>query len=309
MAETKTTTPQTRNQTPLYIVCIALLVAVVLAIVGFVGKNTANQQNAELTAQLEELTATKADLEEQVTAMTAGLEGKDEEITKLNTLLENLEAVRADLENQLSSAVTLSTDTQAQLTEEQDREVFFSKIFRIYASVLFCCVAGVIWLCRPMMHLFKAEYYDGWIFVPFLTLCSMCTCLNQFLNSIYVVYKRSTGSLVTMLCGAVLNLILNYCFILAWGPWGVTPASFLGLLLVFLLRAYSTRGLLEVDFHPGWLLLNLVLVLAEIFCIMRLENWVIPVTVLTAIVCAINFREIFSMLNKLVGKFLHRKKE
>lgn len=116
MAETKTTTPQTRNQTPLYIVCIALLVAVVLAIVGFVGKNTANQQNAELTAQLEELTATKADLEEQVTAMTAGLEGKDEEITKLNTLLENLEAVRADLENQLSSAVTLSTDTQAQLT-------------------------------------------------------------------------------------------------------------------------------------------------------------------------------------------------
>ena len=88
MAETKTTTPQTRNQTPLYIVCIALLVAVVLAIVGFVGKNTANQQNAELTAQLEELTATKADLEEQVTAMTAGLEGKDEEITKLNTLLE-----------------------------------------------------------------------------------------------------------------------------------------------------------------------------------------------------------------------------
>ena len=54
---------------------------------------------------------------------------------------------------------------------------------------------------------------------------------------------------------------------------------------------------------------NLALVLAEIFCIMRLENWVIPVTVLTAIVCAINFREIFSMLNKLVGKFLHRKKE
>ena len=34
----------------------------------------------------------------------------------------------------------------------------------------------------------------------------------------------------------------------------------------------------------------------------------IPVTVLTAIVCAINFREIFSMLNKLVGKFLHHKK-
>ena len=60
-----------------------------------------------------------------------------------------------------------------------------------------------------------------------------------------------------------------------------------------------------------WILYGLcalALVLAEIFCIMRLENWVIPVTVLTAIVCAINFREIFSMLNKLVGKFLYHKK-
>ena len=52
-----------------------------------------------------------------------------------------------------------------------------------------------------------------------------------------------------MLAGAVLNLILNYLLILKWGPWGVTPASFLSLMLVFLLRAYSTRGLLEIDFH------------------------------------------------------------
>ena len=131
------------------------------------------------------------------------------------------------------------------VTEETDREAFFSKIFRVYASVLFCCVAGIIMLCQLLMRVFKAEYFDAWTFVPFLTLCSMLTCLNQFLNSVYVVYKRSAGSLFTMLAGAVLNLILNYLFILQWGPWGVTPASFLSLMLVFLLRAYSTRGLLE----------------------------------------------------------------
>ena len=148
------------------------------------------------------------------------------------------------------------------VTEETDREAFFSKIFRVYASVLFCCVAGIIMLCKVLMRVFKAEYFDAWTFVPFLTLCSMLTCLNQFLNSVYVVYKRSTGSLFTMLAGAVLNLILNYLFILQWGPWGVTPASFLSLMLVFLLRAYSTRGLLEIDFHPAWLVLNLALVLA-----------------------------------------------
>ncbi len=192
------------------------------------------------------------------------------------------------------------------VTEEQDREAFFSKIFRVYASGMFCCVAGVVLFCRPMMHLFKAEYYGGWTFVPFLTLCSMCTCLNQFLNSVYVVYKRSSGSFYTMLAGAVLNIALNWAFIRLWGPWGVTPASFISLLLVFLLRAVSTRGLLRIDFHPGWLALNLALVLGEIWCLMNLQNWVLPVAALTAVVCAVNFREVYSLLQKLLGRFLRR---
>ena len=37
----------------------------------------------------------------------------------------------------------------------------------------------------------REDYFLGWQFVPFLTLASMCTCLNNFLNSVYVVYKRS----------------------------------------------------------------------------------------------------------------------
>ena len=187
------------------------------------------------------------------------------------------------------------------VTEEEDRAAFFSKIFRVYASVLFCCAAGIIWLCHPLMYLFRADYYDAWQFVPFLVLASMCTCLNNFLNSVYVVYKRSSGSLVTMLAGAVLNLVLNFAFILWFGPVGVTSASFLSLLLVFALRAYSTRGLLVIDFHIGRMLLNLGLILAEIAVLFFVEAWVLPVTLLTALVCAVNFREVFSMAQKLLG--------
>ena len=38
------------------------------------------------------------------------------------------------------------------VTEEEERARFFTKIFRTYSSVLFCCAAGIIWLCRPVMH-------------------------------------------------------------------------------------------------------------------------------------------------------------
>ena len=195
------------------------------------------------------------------------------------------------------------------MTEESERSAFFSKVFRVYAAVMFCCVAGVIWLCQPMMHVFREDYFLGWQFVPFLTLASMCTCLNNFLNSVYVVYKRSTSSFYTILVGAVVNLVLNFLFIRWFGPWGVTMASFISLLIVFLLRAYSTHGLLEIDFHPAWMLLNLGLIFVEIAMLFKLEHWVLPVTVLTFAICLLNFREVFAMVEKLLGMVLHRRKK
>ena len=195
------------------------------------------------------------------------------------------------------------------VTEEEERETFFNRVFRAFASVLFCCAAGIIWLCQPLMNLFRADYFEAWQFVPFLVLASMCTCLNNFLNSVYVVYKRSSSSLVTMLAGAALNLVLNYLFILWFGPVGVTSASFLSLLLVFLLRAYSTRGLLVINFQPGRMLVNLGLILAEIWALFFLTEWVVPVTVLTALVCAFNAREVLGTAAKLLGMVkgrLHR---
>lgn len=187
------------------------------------------------------------------------------------------------------------------VTEEEERQVFFSKIFLSYASILFCCAAGLILFCRPLMHIFRESYYAAWQFVPFLALASMCTCLNQFLNSIYVVYKRSTSSLYTMLAGAVVNVALNFAFIKLLGPWGVTLASFLSLVLVFLLRAYSTRGLLEIDFHPQWLLLNLALVVAEIAVLLLVENWILPTLLLTVLVLGLNSREVLRMAQRLLG--------
>ena len=52
------------------------------------------------------------------------------------------------------------------VTEEEGRARFFTKIFRTYSSVLFCCAAGIIWLCRPVMHVMKSNYYYAWHFVP-----------------------------------------------------------------------------------------------------------------------------------------------
>ena len=138
------------------------------------------------------------------------------------------------------------------------RDRFFTKIFRTYSSVLFCCAAGIIWLCRPVMHIMKSNYYYAWHFVPFLVLASTCSCFNQFMNSVYVVTKKSSRSMVTMMAGAISNCIMNYFFIKWWGPIGATYASFLGLALVFTLRSIDANRMIHMHVHPGRVLLNSV---------------------------------------------------
>ena len=64
------------------------------------------------------------------------------------------------------------------VTEEEGRARFFTQIFRTYSSVLFCCAAGIIWLCRPVMHVMKSNYYYAWHFVPFLVLASTLQLLQ-----------------------------------------------------------------------------------------------------------------------------------
>ena len=149
------------------------------------------------------------------------------------------------------------------VTEEKGRAAFFSRVFGIYQALLFCCCSGIILLCRPMMFMFKSNFYDAWQFVPMLTLATLFNCFNQFLNSVYMVEKRSTLSLYTMLAGAIANCALNWALIPLMGPNGATLASLISYVIVFVLRAINTRGLIHMSFAPLRLTINCVLIGVE----------------------------------------------
>jgi len=41
---------------------------------------------------------------------------------------------------------------------------------------------------------------------------------------------------------------------------------------------------------------------------MNLTHWALPVVGITAVVCVLNIREVLSMLDTLIGKFLKKRK-
>ena len=194
------------------------------------------------------------------------------------------------------------------VTEEEGRAQFFTKIFRTYSSVLFCCAAGIIWLCRPVMHIMKSNYYTAWHFVPFLALASTCSCFNQFLNSVYVVNKKSTHSLWTMLAGAVSNCIMNYFFIKWWGPVGATYASFLGLGVVFTLRAIDAHSMIGMSIHPARVLLNFAVLAGEALVLLaEVPLYGLWTGLITLGIILYNFAGVWAMARILLPKLLGRR--
>ena len=194
------------------------------------------------------------------------------------------------------------------VTEEKGRAAFFSRVFAIYQALLFCCCSGIILLCRPLMFMFKSNFYDAWQFVPMLTLATLFNCFNQFLNSVYMVEKRSTLSLYTMLAGAIANAGLNWALIPLMGPNGATLASLISYFIVFVLRAINTRGLMHMSFAPLRLTINCALIGVEtVFMLQETPGWPVWCTLLTVVICLFNLQGILSMLRQLLRRRAPRK--
>ncbi len=194
------------------------------------------------------------------------------------------------------------------VTEEEGREVFFSRIFRLYSGILFCCAAGILWLCQPLMSVFRANFFQSWRFVPFLTIAAIFTCFNQFFSSIYVVYTCSANALYTMLVGAVTNLFLNWWFIRSYGPIGAALASAISLGLVFLLRALDTRRFLRVRFAPKRIVFSLAILMAEAFVMLQeVRGWPIITTLLTAAMIFYHWNSVWGMVRLLLPKLFGRR--
>ena len=127
-------------------------------------------------------------------------------------------------------------------------------------------------------------------------------------NSVYVVNKKSTRSMITMMAGAVSNCIMNYFFIKWWGPVGATYASFLGLALVFTLRAIDAHRMIGMQVHPGRVLANAAALVIEAFVLLaETPLYGLWTGIITALIILYNFAGVWAMARVLLPKLLGRR--
>lgn len=195
------------------------------------------------------------------------------------------------------------------VTENKDKShsKFYSEIFKSFQGAIFVAGSFFIVTAKLITKILLAEsYYDSWQFIPTLIFATVFSCFVVFLGNIYLAEKKNVASLITTLCGAALNLILNGPFVLLWGAHGAAIATLLSYFLVFLLRAIHLNKLnREMNFSCILVSLNTIVMLVQTFImITELPYWILWQALCILVLLIINYKALF----EIVKKVLNRKK-
>ena len=171
--------------------------------------------------------------------------------------------------------------------------------------------AGLILICRIMVDLMVAtEYYESWRFIPVLILATIFSSFSGFLSSIYMVQKDGKSNLLTMMAGAISNIVMNIILIPKWGAQGAAIATFISYLIVFMLRAAGTKKFIDINISPVFMAVNVLLTIAlAVVMVNEISYWIIVSILLTAVIIAFNFIPLFTFVKSLLKSLLGKKKK
>lgn len=190
------------------------------------------------------------------------------------------------------------------------RNRFFSKVFNAYTSLLFCAASFLTMTCQIFTRVLVAgTYYEAWTYIPVLLLAMVFNCFCSFLNSIYMVERKSVISLVTVMAGAITNVVLNLILIRAFGAvnpvmgaFGAALATLASYVVVFVLRLVTTKQMISIHINRARMGLNILLVAAQVALTnLQVPHWMAWNAVLFALLLLLNAYSIFSIFRTFLA--------
>lgn len=203
--------------------------------------------------------------------------------------------------------------------DSSDTAGFYQKVFGAFSSIVFILGSGIIAFCQVItIMMFAPGFHDAWIYIPILTLSMIFYDLVSFLGSLYVVEKKSMLSMLTAMAGAALNVALNFLLIpTKLGAIGAAIATAASYMFCFALRVWSAKKIKPFKMHMGRLVLNTLLLSAQVVVIMlAAPGWIWSNLVLVAMeallllaVMLINCKPLLDILQLLLGDRLSARKQ
>ena len=119
---------------------------------------------------------------------------------------------------------------------------FFANIYTMYNFVMVEMCAVLIVMDKFLAKLLYAkDFYAAWQYVPFYLIAIVFGAVSSFSGGIFQAVKDSKAQSSTTVIGAVSNIIMNFIFVIMYGPVGAALATALSYMIVWGMRLYKIR--------------------------------------------------------------------
>lgn len=141
---------------------------------------------------------------------------------------------------------------------------FYSKVLQGYMFLTFGACVLIVSIIKPFMNVYVGEnFHTAWVFVPLLLVSAVFSSISSYYGQLYGALKKSMNSMVTTLSAAILNIVLNYIFILKLGIWGAVIGTVVSYVCLAIMRILDVRRYLPIVINYPLLILNSCIIIIQ----------------------------------------------
>ncbi|WP_027209061.1 lipopolysaccharide biosynthesis protein [Butyrivibrio hungatei] len=126
--------------------------------------------------------------------------------------------------------------------DPSDKSGFFSRTYNIYNSVMvIVCAVIVIFSKQISRLLFAKDFFDAWIYTPFLTISVVFGAMAGLMEGVFCAAKDTKLNGITTVIGAVINLLLSIAMVRCIGPMGAAVSTLITYIFIWCVRLFFVR--------------------------------------------------------------------
>ncbi len=192
--------------------------------------------------------------------------------------------------------------------ESADKEIYFTNIFKLYASCILMFGSVILCLSPILAKLtLKNEFYSARVYLPLVLFVAIIDCLFCFFKTMYTTYKLTKRAVPCMIIGAFVNIVVCFITVDRLGIWGICVASLLSYISQAVYRVFDVRKF--VNIRCNWNIIipcTLLLVFQVIFLTRDNLGGFIISCIIAIVVLAYNLFFYKTEFLQISGNILHK---
>jgi len=169
-----------------------------------------------------------------------------------------------------ASAWTISSIKEYDDDGEKDKS-FYSNVFKFFSLLMFSVALAILLVLKPFMSIYVGkEFFESWVFVPFLILGTVFYSFGSFFGAIFGALKKNVSCTITTVIAGIVNIVINLLLIPVIGVFAATLSTAISYLLIDIIRMLYSRKFFkfEIDFIK-FIINSAILIVASILIILE----------------------------------------